>query len=330
MNKVCVFIDKSENYPARILQQLIYEYCTIMNFKTIEDLLKEEKHRLYHKRIKTVECCKCTDSLSTFFKFIPEKQWEALFAIKQGSKSYCCQVKKCCNFFIPKKIDTCDLSAALSLVLNIPSILKLAITRLYKEGFDGFVSDNKHTIFHSMERKWCCKCNQVPIEKALFDQTQWEKLFMKNENKACSVDISDCYCQFSVRKDIKYSDMEEVFWCKLFHVAGPISVFDKIRQDAFLSFLNWTVNDKPLQRALTELMCMIEDAAFQQEMLPCISSCDLLVDNLTKQVDAQEWVSRHEQLQKVLFNIIMIIQTHLDVTNIEVYFKYWSNYFMYL
>ncbi|CAG2211278.1 unnamed protein product [Mytilus edulis] len=139
-DKVCVYISLSEKYPADILKQIITEYCAT-NEQILEDILKKEKHELYHKRIITESCCVCSDKqFCTYIKVIQEKQWETLYEMKEGADSHSClcSVKKCSERFVPKTVDTSDLSVTVPLVLFIPDILTYIINQLYGNKFDTF------------------------------------------------------------------------------------------------------------------------------------------------------------------------------------------------
>lgn len=286
----------SEIYPAMILEHLISEYCAINN-KTIDEVLRDEKHDLYHKRIKTKSCCKCDPvEFPTFVKVITEKQWDTLYEIKvKKSLNSCACEKQCCNSFSPKTVDTGDLSVSVLIILFIPSMLKHVISRLCVGGFDKFLKKNKHTIFHSMEKTKCCKCIQVPMEKTVMNKKEWETLFLKDESKSCNFCNNDCCCQYSIRTGIEYKNLKEVFWSKLFHVAGPISVINKSGQTAFSYFLNWTVNEQPLQTALKELLKITDDREFRNRMSQHISSVNLskLDKTIEEKINANGWISRH-------------------------------------
>lgn len=304
-NKLCLFIDMSEKFPSIILQQIISEYCT-KNKQVIEDVLKEEKHDLFHKRIKAEPCCECATEYSTYIKVIHERQWEALFEAKEGNSFSCLhtctsEVKKCYERFVPKRIATSDLLVSMPLILNIPSILKYVISRLCVSGFSKFLLQNQHTLYHSMEKIRCCKCINDPIEKILFNKKEWNKLFKKADSISCKGDTKDCCCYFSVRDGIDYASMDDTLLSKLFYVAGPISILNKIGQDSFLYFLSWTVDGKPLQNAITELLQIIEDKKCIPGILQHLSSGNFsnLDKTITQEADASDWLYRHLRNQKV-------------------------------
>lgn len=299
----------SETYPAQIIQQIISEYCTL-NKQKIEDILKDEKHDLYHKRKLTRSCCLCDQpddidnpdiSFSSYDKVIPEKQWESMYEKLVHSCPF--NLQKCCESFIPKKCDNFDLSVNLTLILNSSVILRHIIDLLWTKGFDKFLMDNKHTIYHSMEKKKCCKCCKTRTEKIIIKKNEWRKLFKKEENKVCQSRIVDCCCQYIVKSDINILIIEEtLLLSKLLYVAGPISVLYKIKQDAFLYFLNWTAEEQELKGALTELLNIIDDTKFSRDMSEKMSSGDLIA----KDEDAHVWVTKHLRNRKVcLFSLNM-------------------------
>ncbi|CAC5403771.1 unnamed protein product [Mytilus coruscus] len=319
-NELSLFIVMSEMYPATILQQVITEYCTI-NRLSIEDILKKEKHNLYHKRMKTESCCTCSTiqfANVTFIKLIPEKHWEALYELEVEGNMHLCpsKISKCSENFTPKKIDTNDLSVSVPLILYIPNILKYVMSRLFKTGIDTFLMKNKHLIFHSMEKKRCCMCTQDPTEKTVISKKELNTLYMKFENESCKTGYKDCCCLYSIRKGIRYFHMEEVFWSKLFQVAGPISFINKIGQDAFQYFLNWTVNDQPLRKTLKELLKTTKNKEFRQRMLEQVSTVNIskLDKSIIEKVDANVWISRHIQDQQSTTDSAL----HILVRNIDV------------
>ncbi|CAC5359909.1 unnamed protein product [Mytilus coruscus] len=302
--KVCRYICMSEKYPAKIIQKVISEYCTLKQ-QMIEDILRDEKHELYHKRVKTNACCVCDQDdipFSTYAKIISERQWEAMYEKKKESDFHSCpsNLKKCSESFIPKIIDTCDLSVTLTLVLNTPDILKHIINRVCKNGFNNFLMDNKHTIYHAMENRRCCECCKTPTEKIIITKREWDQLFRKENDTLCHSGNTNCCCQYSVRSGINNLIMDDTFLSKIVHVAGPISVFYKIAQDSFLYYLNWTDGKQDLKGALTELLNLIEDDTFHRDMLQKISSIDYTQTDKTivNSVEAHGWVSKHLRNQK--------------------------------
>ncbi|CAC5410001.1 unnamed protein product [Mytilus coruscus] len=266
IKKLRMFIDISEIYPAMILQKLISEYYSLKNVTT-EDVLREEKHQLYHKRKKHEPCCKCTTESFSSFKVITEKQWDALYEMNEKSDPHVCtsNLRSCCERYIPKSVNTCDISVATTLILNVPGILNYMIDRLCVNGIDKFVKHNQHTIYHFMEKKRCCKCHNecmVPTKKQCINKEELNRLFVKEDNILCSVGNTDCCCQYSVRNSIQYTDMDDITWSKIFYVAGPISVVTNIGINALLYFINWNADDKTLREALTELAQLIQDKSF--------------------------------------------------------------------
>ncbi|CAC5424763.1 unnamed protein product [Mytilus coruscus] len=301
-DELCKYIGLSEIYPAKILQQIITEYCTLKG-ETIEDILRNEKHELYHKRIKTELCCVCRDNqFCTYIKVIQEKQWETLYEMKEDADSHSCQsnIQKCCERFIPKKIDTCDLSVTVPLVLYIPDILTHITNRLYTNKFDTFLMNNKHALYHSMTTERCCSCNSVPTGKTILSKQEWNKIFKKTDVLARQTCTKDCCCQFSVINGIKSSDIDENVLSKICHVVGPISVLNKIAQDSFLYFLNWISDNRPLSDALTELLNIIEDKTLYREVSKHVSTCNFSQwdKTITKEVDVHKWVSTHIKLEQ--------------------------------
>ncbi|CAG2211277.1 unnamed protein product [Mytilus edulis] len=150
-----------------------------------------------------------------------------------------------------------------------------------------------------MEKKKCCECAKETTEKLLIDKKEWNKLFRKEDNVLCKISSKDCCCHYTVIHGIKSSDIDETLMSKIFHVAGPISVLNKIVQDAFLYFLNWTVDEKALRGAITELSNVIKDETFRNDILQQISSCNLSqLDENSKTNDASGWVSKKLRNQK--------------------------------
>lgn len=290
----------SETYPAMILQQIISEYCTL-NSIMMEDILRMEKHELYHKRLLTESCCVCKHEFSTFIKVIPEKQWETLYEMKQDSNFHHCpkNLKQCCENFIPKKVDMCDLSVSVTMVLNIPDILTYIISRLYTNEFDKFLLKNKHAIYHYMEKTRCCECVNDPSEQTFITKKEWNKLFMKADIVSGQNCTRDCCCQYSVTNGIKSSNMDNTLLSKIFHIVGPISVLNKIDQASFSYFINWTVDERHLREALVELLSITKDKAFISEMSNrTLKKSD---ETITGKVDVLKWISTHVKHEKVCF-----------------------------
>ncbi|CAC5417515.1 unnamed protein product [Mytilus coruscus] len=295
--QLCTFIDISERYPAMIFRKFIAEYC-ILKQLTLDDILREEKHQLYHKRFKTVSCCQCTTEFPTSSKCIPEKHWEALYEITEVGNSHNCKskLKECSESFVPKRINTFDIFVAETLILHIPNILNYFISRLCVMGFDYFLIQNKHTINHFMENKMCCTCDKVPTGKILINETEWNLLFMKEDNIYCKSGSDYCCCQFSVRSSIEYSHLDDTLLSKIFNVAGPFGVLNKIGQDTFSYFLNWTVDDQSLQGALIELLNIIEDKQFCCDIISSIPPQSN--KTIANQFDARKWIAKHLRRQK--------------------------------
>lgn len=301
-NKLRLFIDMSEKYPSILLKQIIAEYCNLNN-TVIEEILRKEKHKLYHKRIKAEACCICPTEYSTYIKSISEKQWEALFKMNENSFSHSCtfDLTKCYERFVPKKIDTSDLTVTMSLILNIPHLLKYFISCLCVNGFEKFLMRNQHTIYHSMEKQKCCMCNKDPTEKILIDKDDWEKLFIKEDITSCKSNTDNCCCQYSARKEVKYIDKDGTLLSKIVFVAGPIGTLNKIGQDAFSFFLNWTVDESSLRRALKKLLKITKDKNVCPNLLRHLSSSDVSDSDktITNKKEVSEWISRHFRHQKV-------------------------------
>lgn len=292
-----IFMYMSESCPGLILQKLLNEYCTSKSI-TIEEILRNEKHQLYHKRIKNEPCCICPSG-SIYHRFIPEQQWKSLYSKLKGGNSQSCQSEKkpCIERFVPKMMTTWDLSVSKALILNIPDILTYVINRLNISEFDQFLLDNKHVIYHSMEEKMCCKCQKVPSNKINIDEKEWNILFKKEDNMSCHQGIKNCCCQYSVRNGIKFTDIEDIYLSKIFSVAGPIGELNNIEHDALLYFLHWTRDDKPLKKALLDITNMIEDKLFFiniSSLIPNISS-----ETKSKQLEAHSWIDGHLPKQKV-------------------------------
>lgn len=281
-----------------ILQQLIYEYCSL-NSITIENLLKQEKHQLYHKRVKTESCCVCHTEFSTFEKVIPEKQWRTCYDANEENSTHSCPLdpKRCSECFVPKTIDTLDISMFNLLILNIPDIMYYMIQRLCINGFGQFLMDNQHVIYHSMEERMCCKCYEVPAEKNIINKTEWQTLYKKDDTISCLTGNKNCSCQYVVRNGIKFTDIKNTCLSKIFKVAGPIAVLNKIDQDALLYFLNWTADDKLLDGVLKDLLKMINDKMFYVS----ISSFEPFMseDTTAKQSVICRWIDKHLRRQEV-------------------------------
>lgn len=308
-DELCKYIGLSDMYPAKILHQILTEYCTSSR-QTIENILRNQKHELYHKRIKTESCCLCCeDQFSIYMKVIQEKEWETLYQMKKDDISHSCQsnIQNCCERFIPNRLDTCDLSVALTLVLYIPDILTHIINRLYMNKFDMFLKNNKHTLYHSMTTKRCCSCNNVPTGKIILTEKEWNKIFKKKDDLVRQTCTKDCCCKFTVINGIKSSDIDENLLSKICHVAGPLSVLNKIAQDSFLYYLNWNYDKTPftcLKDALTELLNIIEDRTLSREITKPVLTCNSRSDTtITEAVDVHQWISTNIKRKPVcLFN----------------------------
>ncbi|CAC5402600.1 unnamed protein product [Mytilus coruscus] len=291
---LCTFIKISERQPAMILNKLISEYCSFKNI-TIEKLLKQEQHQLYHKRIDTKSCCRCPPKFATYDKFITDKQWNALYELTTVDTSHICRSKQmeCNERFVPKSKQTYNLSVAKALILNIPDILTYMKDFLCVSGFDKFLMQNQHELFHSMIEERCCKCcnmYRVHTEKPLIEVTEWNKLFMKKDNVPCKSDSTECCCQYALRNNVRYKHIDEKLVYKIFYVSGPIGVLNKIEGDALLCFVSWTVDDQPLQRTLQELLNMIKDKTFCTDISRSTLSPDL---NRSDENEALKWMSMH-------------------------------------
>lgn len=295
-----MFIDMSERYPAMILDKFISEYCTFKNI-TMENLLLKEQDNIYHKRIDTKSCCRCPAKYSKYTKVISNEHWGALYELKNdgASRSCRCSQNDCIDNFVPKRKKTFDLSVTKVLILNIPDILFYMIDRLCKNGFEKFLIHNQHEIYHYMKGKKCCRCDDMfraHTDNQLIDQKEWKTLFTKKDNVGCKSGNTDCCCQYSVRNGVDYKKTDEMLLCKIFHVAGPIGVLNKIEENAFLGFLNYTNDDTPLQKTFEKLLNMIKDKTFCSDISKHSSSCDLIQSDDN---DAGRLISMHLLQQKV-------------------------------
>lgn len=304
-----------------ILEQVITKYCSFNHVKT-EDILKRDQHELYHKRIKTESCCICFKrTYTSYTKVIPEKQWELLYEKNEGSKMHSCpcKFKDCCEDFVPKKINTCDLLVAIPLIFYSKEMLQYIVNILRVNGLKEFLSNNQHALYHCMEKKRCCMCHdmfKVHCENPLLYKEEWTKLFKKQYNTPCSYGNTECCCMYSVNKDIEFTDMNDISWSKLFHVAGPISHLRNIEHNTFLNFLSWTLDDQPLRGALIDLLFMIEDEKFRSGMLQRIKPSSDLNEAVANNVDVNGWISKHLQHQKVRIYCLSCKMSHNKVIDI--------------
>lgn len=309
-DKVFTFIVQSEIYPAMILRQFLSEYCA-SEYTTINQLLRQEAHRLYHKREKTTQCCSCTnDKYATYIKLLPEKQWLALYELTDCVKilSTPCKSMNCYKLYVPKTNLELDLSVLVSLVLYIPEILKRFASHFSDKKFEKFLVNNQHVLYHSMETTRCCKCDSIPTWKKILHENEWDTLFIKCNKTNCNTDNENCCCQYSVRVEIKTSLLDNNLLCKIFDIAGPLADINKIEQDAFSYFLNWTVCDKPLQKTLTDLLCFIKTETNEIAKM----SKDIFSNSPSQEVEAS---------MKRIENVEKWIETHIREQNMEkVYF----------
>lgn len=313
---LCTFIKISERQPAMILNKLISEYCSFEGI-SIEMLLKQEQHQLYHKRIDTKSCCSCPPKFATYDKFITEKQWNALYDLTTVDASHICKSKKmeCYERFVPKSNQTYILSVAKALILNIPAFLTYMKDVLCVKGFYKFLMKNQHELYHSMIEERCCKCFNMyrnHIEKPLIEVTEWNKLFMKKDNAPCKSGSTECCCQYALRNTVRYKFTDEKLLYKIFYVSGPIGVLNKIEGDAFLSFVSWTVDEQPLQRTIQELLKMIKDKTFCTGISRNTSSPDL---NHSDENEALKWMSMHLPPENVCFISITLLSNAIFFMN---------------
>ncbi|CAG2211280.1 unnamed protein product [Mytilus edulis] len=240
-----------------VSSQIVLNVGDKENTQFIEDLLKNEKDQLYHKRQKTKKCCVCEDDkYAIYIKLLPEKQWEELYEVEEctNQHSISCKIKICSTCVVPKKDLKLNVSVLVSLILYIPEILEYFISHFSDEKFEKILNDDQHTIYHSMKKEKCCKCKKDPTEKIILREKDWNTLFEKSDIIICKADKGKpCCCQYSVRKGIKKSSMDNILRCKIFDIAGPFGVINKIEQDALLYFLNWTVHDSSLPELLADL-----------------------------------------------------------------------------
>lgn len=277
-----------------LLQQLISEYCTL-NSLSIEYLLKREKHNLYHKRINTKSCCICPKESSPFYRVIQEKQWKACYETNERNSLHSCpsHLKQCSEIFVPKMIaiSTWDISMSKALILNIPDVLTYMAKCLCISGFDQFLMNNQHVIYHYMEEKRCCKCYEGHAEKKIINKEEWNKLFRKDDNISCQLGNQNCCCQYFVKGRVKISDIDHICLSKIFTIAGPIGVLNNIEHDAFWYFLNWTVDGKPLQRVITSLLNILQDKMFK------VSKSSF--ETAAEQSDVRRWIAKNLRKQEV-------------------------------
>lgn len=292
----------SEIYPAKILRKFISEFLTLHKI-TLERLLEEEKDQLYHKRQKTEKCCVCIDMEAKYMKLLTEEHWEALYELKNCTdpKVCECKFKICSKLVVPKtdlKISSFDLSLIVSLILYIPRILN---HYLCMNGFGYFLMKYQHTIYHSKEKRRCCKCDgddEQLSEKSLISENEWMKIFCKEDDKSCQKGTKNCCCLYTPKAGIKCSDLKVTLLSKIVCVAGPVSVLLKIGQETSLYFINWNINDQILLTVLQDLLKMIKDETFCNNMLHQIKSSNIS-ETVTPNIDTSRWISKHLRHQEV-------------------------------
>lgn len=291
----------SETYPSMIIRECIAEFCESEDI-TMEHVLREEKHQLYHKRQRTENCCLCGKDLAIYMKVFTEEQWESLYELTDD-RVCLCPLTICSKSFVPKKdftLESCDLSLVVSLVLYVPKLLKYFIC---VNGFDKFLMNNQHTLYHSMEKNRCCKCVEQPLpEKKMISKKEWSELFVRSIDISCKNSVANCCCKHTVKKEINYSGLDEHLRFTIGYVAGPISVLNDIGQDTFYHFLNWTENDKTLKKALTELSDMIKDNTLCK---------NILHETEMQNINPRRWISRHLRQYEVFYQTKNKIQKYL-------------------
>ncbi|XP_071139634.1 uncharacterized protein [Mytilus edulis] len=325
-DKLFAFIAMSEIYPSIILQKLISEFLTLNELK-IEQVLEEEKHQLYHKRHKTEKCCTCIEISATYMKVLTEEQWEALYELRgcTNSNDCKCMLKICSKSVVPRKdfkLDSCDLSLVVSLILYIPKILKYFLC-IY--GFRNFLVNYQHTIYHYMENKRCCKCKEQLTGKLILKEKEWNKIFIRDNNKSCQNSNKNCCCRYKPIDGIECSNVKATLLSKIVYAAGPISVLTKIGQETFLYFINWTIDDVKLSGALKELLRMIKpDETFSRDILHRITSSNFtqLDKTLTQHINPHRWISRHLQHQQATtgksLQILLLDKDDLHVKSVQI------------
>ena len=219
----------SNKVAPSVLRKVIKQYCS-GNGLTFEDVLDIYKHELFHFWCgATAPCCKCNGR--RFNRVLLNEQWDRLFTASVTVNAHTGHDRRVCpEVFSPHAgvdVDVCDVSLASSILTNITGkvittrvvglitssactvgvnfsglleyIIDQVSSRLGVNGFERFLSNHQHELFHFMERNRCCQCTSDPNGRNVITSVEWNKMFVATVAHCtlpvCSQKVQSCTWQ---------------------------------------------------------------------------------------------------------------------------------------
>ena len=291
-----------------VLRKVIQQYCD-ENGITFQQLLDLYKHELFHLRHQK-GCCKCNKKQFEIVLIDKQwnKLFENISVSLPSTHPHNGHnPRKCPEIFRAKpgiSVDVCDVTLACALLNNITGQIGLRVkrfpnrvralitttyvstclevwglleyttdklsTKLGANGFEQFLANYQHELFHFTEKERCCQCASDPNGKNSISSTEWNTMY-NSSSIPCGSPV--CSCQYSPIPGINRTSLTIQLIHKIGQAVGPVITVRSIRNDAIAHTTTGTFNEATfnthwdeLTDALHKLIDIITDVTWQTDM----------------------------------------------------------------
>lgn len=173
---------------TKCLKELLNHFLQKENL-TLQQLLSQYQHELYHLYYNSVKCCRCTNNKHLSRKRILNLcQFDILYGVNptkpQGGQSSCNYSGFCCCQITTKaSLTTTSLDFTLTKCLLINTCEKVFVNDLLQsQSFESFLNNNRHDVYHAWKpQEKCCQClSGGPTSchmKQMITDKQWATLY---------------------------------------------------------------------------------------------------------------------------------------------------------
>ena len=323
----------SNKLAAPVLRRVIKQYCNVHGL-TFEKVLNLYKHELFHYWHGAIApCCKCNGR--RFNRVLLDKQWYTLFTDISASlpathahSGHAC--KGCPDVYSARSgldVDICDITLASSILtnitgnvttthvvglltktsrsvttsVNISGLLEYIIdqfsSHLGVNGFELFMSNHQHKLFHQMEAHRCCQCTSFPDGKSVMKPSEWSAIYNSSPTP-CTFPV--CSHQYSPIPGITRTSLTTQLLHRIGQAVGPV-VSVRSARNQIAHTVTGTMDDPTftalwgeLSGALHELIDIIADPAWQADMRSQIATLKTCL------IDRTMWDEYHKDLHRYL------------------------------
>lgn len=231
--KLCILIRQ----PASRAVQGLMNYLLDQKQKTLEDILNEKQHTIYHL-YSSNKCCQCSERPKQKAHIFTKDHMKQMYnsdrnAVKSGHKHnksdpYCCRKANSLT------VEQLDISLARNILENIflIDIFHADLRIKYNQNLELFLNTNSHRIFHLWQKSLiCCMCQNDRISKTIeryIDENDFNTLYSKKLNtnsiNPCTWIQKNipCPCVYEVSKGLALESLSESLLSTLLFTLNPL------------------------------------------------------------------------------------------------------------